>query len=524
MHDYREKKDPKYIRNPVTGLYEKVVDSNPSNPSSRFPFQKNNSITIDNNLYTPLGKDFSSPQATQMEELNEEKLKFAQSVSYDDMLKNLDHLVENQSPKQVSKSPLDFNALSDSLDSLIKSASPITPNLKSNQDPLVYSLGSSSLSSPLLQERQFEVVQESYKGKEIVKQSRNSPKIQQKSFVISERSNSIPDLNEYKEYKDSNQFIDSKESIKESKESINNSIKDSKQVKPPNLHVDLDELETKQKRKDWEKEKRDKMILEMREAKVISEQREKVALQERNRNQNKGIENTKWRSNGPLGSFIENNDDSQLALDYIKAIMSALRSDPTVSPIPEDFTSPDGFYYWQQSVNMRLQDVLIEILKSKYIETSESQARKDPKRLLPLKITLKIVQARGLLTKEGRNRNPYCVIECGNLEKKKEKQVFSTEILQSTLSPVWNQHLDISVQSMQEKINIEVWDKLKEQFLGRIWLNMPTLLSSLESEGRLAGWYRLESRSSKYKDKYVGGEIYLDISSEILVCFFLIFF
>jgi hypothetical protein len=157
--------------------------------------------------------------------------------------------------------------------------------------------------------------------------------------------------------------------------------------------------------------------------------------------------------------------------DYIQGLMSVLKSDPTLTPVPEDFA-----------------------------------------------LKLLIVEAQGLLTKQGRTRNPFCVIESGNLEKKKEKTVSSTEIMQNTLNPVWRQHVMIDVVNLDDKINIEVWDKLKDQFLGRVLLPMYSVMKSLDKQGRIYGWYPLE-KSPRHKDKYVGGELFLEISCEELVFF-----
>ena len=206
--------------------------------------------------------------------------------------------------------------------------------------------------------------------------------------------------------------------------------------------------------------------------------------------------------------------------DYIQALSATLKADPLVCPLPEDFPTPDGFYYWQQSLGMRLQDVIIEILKEKFITGSRGRSRSvGLQNALPLDIKLRIVEARGLLAKEGRNRNPFCHIEFGDLDKKKDKrnfEVFSTDIIQNTVNPLWNQHVAMTVLSLSNSINLEVWDKLKDQFLGRVMLNISELMGTLELEGRVASWYRLE-RHPKHKDKYVGGEIFLDISCDRMV-------
>ena len=125
------------------------------------------------------------------------------------------------------------------------------------------------------------------------------------------------------------------------------------------------------------------------------------------------------------------------------------------------------------------------------------------------------------MPKDETPRNPYCNIEIGNLDRPKDKgamERFSTDIIKANNNPYWNQHVLMEIKRIDDKINLEVWDDDKNHFLGRVLLNCGQILESLESNGRISGWYSLE-KHPKHKNKYVDGSLYLDITSDQYVCF-----
>jgi hypothetical protein len=195
-----------------------------------------------------------------------------------------------------------------------------------------------------------------------------------------------------------------------------------------------------------------------------------------------------------------------------------------MTPVPEDFLITDGFYTWQQNVGIRIQEALSDILNSRYIVARAEARAQGPALSLPLPIKLRIVEARGLLTKESRTRDPFCHIEFGNLDKRKDRgtklyEEFSTQIVNDTLTPRWNQHVDLEVRQWEDKLSLEIWDKRKDQFLGRALISISDIINLLETEGTVSNWFRLE-KHPKHKDKYVGGEIFLEFHCERAVCFF----
>lgn len=207
----------------------------------------------------------------------------------------------------------------------------------------------------------------------------------------------------------------------------------------------------------------------------------------------------------------------------MQAVCQALRADPTITPIPDDFDSSEGFYFWKQSIGMSIQDALSQILQKKYISASRANSSKSASRAFPVRLKAKIVEARDLTTKDKNLRDPFCHIQVGNIDRPKDKnacEIYSTEIIRGSNNPYWNQHVFLNIKNMDDKINFEIWDDNKKHFLGRVLLNSANLLDELDSKGRISGWYLLE-KHPKQKSKYVGGELYLDISDENQVFFFL---
>lgn len=198
--------------------------------------------------------------------------------------------------------------------------------------------------------------------------------------------------------------------------------------------------------------------------------------------------------------------------------MQTLRSDPTETPVVEDFVSEDGYYTWQETIGTSVQEVLCELLKSRFI-TKRDKDVKTKQKVTPqgvtIKLFFKIVEARGLLSKDKKSRDAYCVIEYGNLsedKKRKDVDAFTTETIAGTNDPIWNQHVTIPTQNLTDKIHLFVMDRKKDDFLGCVKLTMGDLITLCAKEGYVRRWHSLIPRDEKKKDKWVGGEILLEFS------------
>ncbi|KAJ8328778.1 hypothetical protein QVD99_004525 [Batrachochytrium dendrobatidis] len=206
-------------------------------------------------------------------------------------------------------------------------------------------------------------------------------------------------------------------------------------------------------------------------------------------------------------------NEALVVSDYIRALISTLRSDPTVTPIPDDFTSPDAYQSWRMNMNVSLQKVLVNVLKLRFLKP---QGKPGEVPQTEIKLFFKVVQACGLIAKEGRSRDAYCSIEFGDLSGRKkskhapETTIWKTEVVQGTTNPTWNQHLNFDVHNLTDKIHVEVWDSLKDQFLGIAKVNISDVITRSAREGYISMWIRLEPRDAKNKDKYVGGKILLE--------------
>lgn len=194
-------------------------------------------------------------------------------------------------------------------------------------------------------------------------------------------------------------------------------------------------------------------------------------------------------------------NQSVLVDDYVNALMTTIRNDDTYSPTPEDFTSRDAYSHWNAHVDQRLQDMIVKMLKDRFFN-------KDVKVVDPVEIKIKIIEARGLVEKQGKVPKRYCNIEYGDLTKKsKHRDRFRTDVVEN----VWNQNMTVEAKSLTDDIRIECFDQnkdaRKDYFLGSVVIKMSDLISQAARVGEFEKWYTFQTRDSKYKDKYVGGEI-----------------
>ncbi|KAI8904792.1 hypothetical protein EDD86DRAFT_212795 [Gorgonomyces haynaldii] len=265
---------------------------------------------------------------------------------------------------------------------------------------------------------------------------------------------------------------------------------------------ELEKIEMEKNRKQLERLNQERKAASRREAEMVAAEREKRNQQDRERRHRESGEFSLLNRQPP--------DESLLVDDYVKALITVLRSDRTVSPLPEDFSTPEGFSGWRQSIRIPLQDMLAKMLKYRHLVKKEPTSQ-------PPRLFFKIVSARGIVSKEGRLRDIYCNIDCGDLEKlrkEKKRNVFQTDTIKQTLDPVWNQHLNLEMQSSRDDIKVEVWDRLKDHFLGQVIIPMDNLMRQCGRKDFVSSWYPLEPRESKYKDKYVGGEILIEAALE----------
>ncbi|KAJ3193561.1 hypothetical protein HDU67_005064, partial [Dinochytrium kinnereticum] len=167
-----------------------------------------------------------------------------------------------------------------------------------------------------------------------------------------------------------------------------------------------------------------------------------------------------------------------------------------------------------------LQDVLCDLLKTRFIDTPPPKPQSSQKPTGSVDIFFKIIEARGLHAKEGRTRDAYCKIEIGDIppgapaDATPKSEVYMTEVVKQSLNPVWNQHLEVASRATGDWIVVSVWDIRKDYFLGWVRVRVGDLLGKVDRDGFLGRWFRLEGRggAGKGKDKYVGGEILIEIN------------
>ncbi|KAI9009533.1 hypothetical protein BC832DRAFT_590887 [Gaertneriomyces semiglobifer] len=217
---------------------------------------------------------------------------------------------------------------------------------------------------------------------------------------------------------------------------------------------------------------------------------------------------------GPLPSGIRV-DENVIVPDYVRALITTLQADRDNYPGPDDFLSSDGYSLWFQTVGMSITEVLTDLLKARFLESKpepETSSEENEKRL---EVIFKIVEARGLVAKEGRSREPYANLEWGpddeRREKRKERKVMRTEAMKDTLNPRWEQAVTIPVENPNHKVMVEVLDKVNQKHhLGKVKVSLSEIVPIAQREGvwrrtmQLTGWGRRD------KDKYVGGEIVLE--------------
>jgi hypothetical protein len=195
-------------------------------------------------------------------------------------------------------------------------------------------------------------------------------------------------------------------------------------------------------------------------------------------------------------------DTSCLVVDYVEALIQNLEKDPTPAPVPDDFPSPEEYQQWRSSMRRSFQSCLTKMLKYRFIRAPAPSKPKDD----TISIRFRVIEAQGLVSKDGKSRSPYCNIEYGDLNSKsKNREVFRTETIENSLDPVWNQNMNIETRNIADKIKLEVMDRSREHFLGEAIIPMQELITGCARNGRFEKWYDLQPRDRK--DKYAGGQI-----------------
>ena len=170
---------------------------------------------------------------------------------------------------------------------------------------------------------------------------------------------------------------------------------------------------------------------------------------------------------------------------------------------------------WEENIGKSIQHVLCDVLEARFV--SKTKARPPTQHVV--KLFFKIVKIRNIVAKDGKIRDVYCTIEYGNLDgpmpskhdKNPDRVILETKTVSSN-TPVFDQHITIPTKNVTDKIAIFVWDRKKEEFLGCIRLKTTSLISTCAKDGFCEKWFELKPRDDKKKDKYVGGEAFLEFN------------
>ncbi|TPX67091.1 hypothetical protein SpCBS45565_g03990 [Spizellomyces sp. 'palustris'] len=272
----------------------------------------------------------------------------------------------------------------------------------------------------------------------------------------------------------------------------------------------LEAREVQRKRKEQERIEAERRDADRRELQMIAEARQREMAADRQRDATR-IREPDARA-----------DESIIVRDYVSALMMTLRAD-TSYPNPDDFATPDGYAIWEDTLGMSYSEVLCELLRARFIDKKGKQEKKEkPQESTVVQLFFKIVEARGLVAKEGRSRDPYCTIEHGNIpddgteearkadKERKDKEVLQTDTIKGTTNPRWNEHVNIPARALTDKVMVSVYDRAKEQFLGRVKIPFSELIPIAARDGYVKKWFRMTGLGKKEKDKYVGGEILIE--------------
>jgi hypothetical protein len=262
---------------------------------------------------------------------------------------------------------------------------------------------------------------------------------------------------------------------------------------------EAERIEIENSRKEMLKKKAEKLEADRKEQMMIQQERERKMKEDRRERSRRG-------SNGEITLMsTQQGVDDFIVPDYINALITTIRNDKKVSPVPEDFLSPDIYTQWRNSMRRSFQEIVAKMLKLKYI-TGQSANNSTSLRL-------HVKECRGVIFKDGKARSMYTEITFGNLGSRfKSNDVFRTNEVESDQDPVWNQKMTIPVTSNSDQILLQVMDSKRDQFLGQTFLDISQIIRYCEKSGKYENWLELEPKLGKSKDKYIGGKILVAIS------------
>ncbi|KAJ3155766.1 hypothetical protein HDU86_004235 [Geranomyces michiganensis] len=278
--------------------------------------------------------------------------------------------------------------------------------------------------------------------------------------------------------------------------------------------------EVRRKRVEQERIEAERRDADLRENEMIAKARQLETAADRARESARNIEREARA------------DESIIIPDYVSGLMMTLRTDKDAYPVPDDFMSSDGYAIWESSLNKSFADVLVDYLRARFLERRRRgkepmQRPREEVQDKPVTLRFKVVEARDLIAKPGSTRNPYCEIEHGVIpddgteearradKDRSKKEVMQTQVITGTCNPRWDQQTSLTVRNMTDKVMVSVYDKLKEHFLGRVKITFGDVVPAAAAaarDGPLKKWYRLTGMGRKEKDKYVGGDMLVEIS------------
>jgi len=129
---------------------------------------------------------------------------------------------------------------------------------------------------------------------------------------------------------------------------------------------------------------------------------------------------------------------------------------------------------------------------------------------VPGLLSMTIKKAMGLAAMDrGGTSDPYVTIKVGSQSEQK------TTVQKKTLAPVWDESFSFRVESMDDALVLQVWDKdmMTDEFMGEVKLG--TMRQLLSAHGAVLSvgvplQVQLQSRESR-KDKDVKGELHLNV-------------
>ncbi|KAJ3123539.1 hypothetical protein HK098_001842 [Nowakowskiella sp. JEL0407] len=224
-----------------------------------------------------------------------------------------------------------------------------------------------------------------------------------------------------------------------------------------------------------------------------------------------------------LNPIYESTNEEIISATYVASLSKTLRNDNVVSPVPSDFDD-EGFRLWESTIGMSAQNTLVELLYLRYLDEEALKKKESKETTAPapsagmvgtvVDVYFKIVKA-----KLANTRNTYCQIQVpdsGNGETK-----FQTEVQKNSITPTWNQSLNIPVKNIMDSVTIFVNESAdggigkKDVLIGSVKVGLSEIISESAKAGYVSRWFTLakEKKDKKEKDgNTVVGEILLEFN------------